>query len=64
MTRLVAASVERFGGIDVMVNNAGVLPLAFFADHAAALAAWHRWIDINFKGVLNGMVAVHDPVTL
>ncbi|MFO0872337.1 MAG: SDR family NAD(P)-dependent oxidoreductase [Phycisphaerales bacterium] len=62
MKALAAAAVARFGRIDVMVNNAGVMPLAFFADHAAALAAWHRCIDVNFKGVLNGMVAVYDPM--
>ena len=28
-----AAAVDRFGAIDVIVNNAGVMPLAFFADH-------------------------------
>lgn len=60
MKALAEAAVERFGRIDVMVNNAGVMPLAFFSDHEAALTAWHRCIDINFKGVLNGMVAVHD----
>lgn len=60
MRALVAAAVARFGRVDVMVNNAGVMPLAFFSDHEAALAAWHRCIDVNFKGVLNGMVAVHD----
>jgi NADP-dependent 3-hydroxy acid dehydrogenase YdfG len=45
-----------------MVNNAGIMPLAFFSDHAAAHAAWSRCIDINIKGVLNGMVAAHDPM--
>lgn len=58
----VAAAVDRFGSIDVMVNNAGVMPLAFFADHEAAAEAWSRCIDINIKGVLNGMIAVHDPM--
>ena len=62
MQALAAAAVARYGRIDVMINNAGVMPLAFFADHAAALSAWHACIDINFKGVLNGMVAVHDQM--
>ncbi len=62
MQALAAAAVARHGRIDVMINNAGVMPLAFFADHAAALSAWHACIDINFKGVLNGMVAVHDQM--
>ena len=59
---LVARAVERFGAVDVMVNNAGIMPLAFFADHAAGHEAWDRCIDINFKGVLNGICAVHDQM--
>lgn len=58
----VATAVERFGKVDAIVNNAGVMPLAFFADHADAAAAWDRCIDINVKGVLNGMIAVHDQM--
>ncbi len=59
---LVAAALDAFGAVDVMVNNAGIMPLAFIADHEAAYAAWERCIDINIKGVLNGMVAAHDPM--
>lgn len=59
---LAALAVERFGAVDVMVNNAGVMPLAFFADHAQAWEAWDRCIDINIKGVLNGICAVHDQM--
>ncbi|MEM9563627.1 MAG: SDR family NAD(P)-dependent oxidoreductase [Actinomycetota bacterium] len=59
-------AVERttgaFGSVDVLVNNAGTMPLAFLADHADAAAAWSRCIDINLKGVLNGMIAVHDQM--
>ncbi len=62
MAALAEAAVERFGRIDVMINNAGVMPLAFYADHAAAAALWHRCIDINIKGVLNGIMAVHDQM--
>ncbi|MGA1677035.1 MAG: SDR family oxidoreductase [Pseudomonadales bacterium] len=59
---LVALALERFGRVDVMLNNAGTMPLAFFADHAAAREAWERCIDINIKGVLYGMLAVHDAM--
>ena len=59
---LVAKALETYGAVDVMLNNAGIMPLAFIADHEAAYAAWERCIDINIKGVLNGMVAAHDPM--
>jgi short-subunit dehydrogenase len=45
-----------------MLNNAGTMPLAFYADHANAREAWERCIDINIKGVLYGMLAVHDTM--
>ena len=45
----VAAAVARFGRIDVLVNNAGTMPLAFLSDHAEALQAWNDCIDINFR---------------
>lgn len=60
---LVSATVEHFGALDVMVNNAGTMPLAFFSDHAEAAPAWDRCIDINIKGVLHGMIAVYDQMT-
>lgn len=59
---LVRASQDAHGAVDVMVNNAGIMPLAFIADHADAYEAWVRCIDINIKGVLNGMIAAHDPM--
>jgi NADP-dependent 3-hydroxy acid dehydrogenase YdfG len=59
---LAATALECFGRIDVMVNNAGTMPLAFFADHEQSTAAWERCIDINIKGVLYGMLAVHDQM--
>ncbi|MGB2329341.1 MAG: SDR family oxidoreductase, partial [Pseudomonadales bacterium] len=44
------------------VNNAGIMPLAFYRDHAEAGEAWARCIDVNIKGVLNGIIAVHDQM--
>ncbi len=62
LSGLVAAAVAEYGAVDVLLNNAGTMPLAYYSDHAEALAAWHRCIDINIKGVLNGTVAVHDQM--
>ncbi|HTQ22153.1 SDR family oxidoreductase [Mycobacterium sp.] len=55
-------AVDAYGAIDVIVNNAGVMPLAFFADHERAWDKWHRAIDINIKGVVNGISAVYDTM--
>ena len=62
MRAAAAATVAAFGAIDVLVNNAGIMPLAYVADHAAALPAWDRCIDINLKGMMNGTIAVHDQM--
>ena len=60
MKALTSAAAAEFGVVDVMVNNAGTMPLAFIADHEQAAPAWDRCIDINIKGVLHGMIAAHD----
>ena len=62
LTAAAALAIERFGAIDVLVNNAGVMPLAFFADHERAWQKWHQAIDINIKGVVNGISAVYDQM--
>ena len=49
----VAAAVARFGAVDVLVNNAGIMQLATIAD--ADDAFFDRHIAINLKGVFNGM---------
>ena len=56
----VAAAVTRcqeaFGGLDIMVNNAGVIePIGRLADSDPEL--WARAADINFKGVYHGLRA-------
>ena len=49
----VAATEERLGPLDVLVNNAGIMPLGAFDEESDATA--HRMIDINLHGVLYGM---------
>ncbi len=44
---------ERIGPLDVIVNNAGIMPLGSFVDEDDATA--HRMVDINIHGVLYGM---------
>ncbi|MFD7630738.1 SDR family oxidoreductase [Streptomyces sp. NPDC059851] len=51
----VAAARERYGRVDVVVNNAGVMPLSPL--EALRTEEWDRMIDVNVRGVLHGIAA-------
>jgi NADP-dependent 3-hydroxy acid dehydrogenase YdfG len=56
MDSFVRAAHERHGRVDVLVNNAGVMPLSML--EALKVDEWNQMIDVNIRGVLHGIAAV------
>ena len=52
----IAFAKAEFGNVDVLINNAGVMPLSVMAD--LKVEEWDRMIDVNIRGVLHGIAAV------
>lgn len=52
---LVNLARKKYGKIDVLFNNAGIMPLSHLRD--LKTHDWNQMIDINIKGVLNGIAA-------
>ena len=56
MKEVAKAALDEFGQIDVLVNNAGIMPLSFMKNlHEDE---WEQTIDVNVKGVVNSIAAV------
>jgi NADP-dependent 3-hydroxy acid dehydrogenase YdfG len=53
---LADAAVKTYGRVDVMINNAGLMPQAPL--ERLKVEEWDRMIDVNIKGVLYGIAAV------
>ena len=53
---LVKAAQDSFGKVDVIFNNAGIMPNSPMS--AVRTDEWNKMIDVNIKGVLNGIAAV------
>ena len=49
-------AIAEFGSIDLLINNAGIMPLSFMKN--LHQDEWDQMIDVNIKGVLNGIAAV------
>ena len=49
-------TIQHYGKIDALFNNAGVMPLSYL--RKLHVEEWERMIDVNIKGVLNGIAAV------
>ncbi|WP_336748751.1 SDR family oxidoreductase [Pantoea vagans] len=56
VAQFVAFAMEKWGRVDVMINNAGIMPLLLMA--SLRVDEWDQMIDVNIKGVLYGIAAV------
>ena len=59
-TSAVDTAVTEFGGVHVLVNNAGILNIGLIEDYE--LSEWQRILDINLTGVFLGIRAVVKPM--
>src|SRR4029078_1990442 len=54
--KLANTAIDKYGKIDVLINNAGLMPLSFVKN--LKIDEWDRMVDVNIKGVLYSTAAV------
>lgn len=55
---VIEQTIQDYGRIDVLFNNAGVMPLGMLSDPDYNINVWKKIFDTNLIGVLNGIKAV------
>ncbi|PZE19879.1 SDR family oxidoreductase [Paenibacillus xerothermodurans] len=55
MEAFIQLALDRFGRVDVILNNAGIMPLSPL--ESLKVDEWDRMIDVNIRGVLHGIAA-------
>ena len=55
LTELVSLAADTYGRLDVLVSNAGIMPVSPFDEHR--VNDWEAMVDVNLKGVLFGIAA-------
>jgi NADP-dependent 3-hydroxy acid dehydrogenase YdfG len=55
LTEFVALAAETYGQLDVLVSNAGIMPISQFDE--LRVDDWEAMVDVNLKGVLFGIAA-------
>jgi len=60
LEKLINKAISSFGRIDVLWNNAGIMPVSFFEE--GNIEEWERMVDVNIKGVLFGIAAALPPM--
>lgn len=55
-------TIDTYGAVDILVNDAGTMPLGYLSQHKFAMQAWEECIDTSIKGTLYATAAVYDQM--